>query len=52
MKQEKLEDDLNGICFLYGDGCNNGLLEAQRIAFGMHFQQVLKEKKEPLIEYL
>ena len=43
MKQEKLEDDLNGICSLYGDDFNNGLLEAQLITFGLHFQQILKE---------
>ena len=39
MKQEKLEDDLNCICSLYGDDFNNGLLEAQLITFGLHFQQ-------------
>ena len=48
MKQEKLEDDLHGIFSLYGDDFNNGLLEAQLITFGLHFQQVLKEKNEPL----
>ena len=48
MKQEKLEDDLHGICSLYGDDFNNGLLEAQLITFGLRFQQVLKEKNEPL----
>ena len=33
---------------MYGDDFNNGLLEAQLITFGLHFQQVLKEKNEPL----
>ena len=48
MKQKKLEDDLNGICSLYGDDFKNGLLEAQLITFELHYQQVLKEKNEPL----
>ena len=33
---------------VFGDDFNNGLLEAQLITFGLHFQQFLKEKNEPL----